>query len=140
MTHDGQNGKERVAAAVQVMAHHLLDVLREETRCLTQGDHAALLEILPQKEALARRISESLRSLRHSEPSAATTVRDGAAWLNLKETLQRIEALNDANGRHIAELLRIQGELLSIMLPQTYGYGPPKVPPALKGCGLSTEA
>ncbi len=140
MTHDGQNGKEQDAAAVQVMARHLLDVLREETRCLAQSDHAALLEILPQKEALARRISESLRNLRHTKPSNSTTARDGVAWLHLRETLQRIEALNDANGRHIAELLRIHEELLSIMVPQTYGYGPPKVPPALKGCGLSTEA
>ncbi|WP_448383056.1 flagellar protein FlgN [Desulfosoma sp.] len=140
MTHDQQCLTDHEVEAVRIEAEHLLELLRQETRLLAEGDHAALLEILPEKEALARRLSESLRRLRRTEgrPEAATLNR--TPWVDLKETLRRIEALNDANGRYIADLLLVHRELLSMMVPQTYGHAAQKALPALKGFGLSTEA
>ena len=140
MTHDQQCVTDHEAHAVRITAEHLLELLQQETRLLAEGDHAALLEILPEKEALARRLVEGLRRLHHAEAQPETSARDRAAWVDLKEKLRRVEALNDANGRYIADLLLVYRELLSMMIPQTYGHAAQKALPALKGCGLSTEA
>lgn len=140
MTHNGPNRTEHPAHTVRAMAQQLLELLRQETLLLTQRNHGGLLEILPEKEALARRISQSLRDFRRNEPSSELAGRDWESWVDLKEILLQIEALNDANGRYIADLLSVHQELLSIMVPQTYGRGTPNALPALKGCGLSTEA
>jgi len=133
--------REESLAIIQAMAHQLLEVLEEETRCLAERDHGALLAILPQKEALARRLSESLRpwaqAIRegHREPDENREV-----WTDLKETLRHIEARNEANGRYIEELIQIHEELLSLLVPHTYGHGAQKSLPAVKGYGISTEA
>lgn len=140
MTHNGQRVTDLDPDAVRITAEHLLELLQQETRLLAEGEHAALLEILPEKEALARRLSESLRSLHHAGDPSKGPARDRAAWLDLKETLRRIEAQNDANGRYITDLLLVYRELLSMMVPQTYGHAARETLPALKGCSLSTEA
>lgn len=140
MTDNGQRLTDHDPDAARAAAKRLLECLRQETRLLAEGDHAALLAMLPQKEALARSLSENLQRLRHGEASPTPAARHRAAWLDLRETLRHIEALNDANGRYIAELLLVHRELLSLMIPQTYGHAAHKAMPALKGCGLSTEA
>lgn len=140
MTHDGPNRTEHPAHTVRAMAQQLLELLRRETLLLTQGNHGGLLGILPEKEALARRISQSLRDLLCAEPSSEPAGRDWESWGDLKEMLLQIEALNDANGRYIEDLLSVYQELISIMVPQTYGRGTRNALPVLKGCGLSTEA
>lgn len=140
MPRNGQSIQLYDVSRVRAMAEQLLEVLRKETHLLAQGDHGVLLEILPEKEALARSISEALQGLRRAEPSSEGPGSTHPAWLDLKEILQHIEALNDANGRYIVDVLHIYQEILSLMVPQTYGHRAPKALPALKGCGLSTEA
>ncbi len=122
------------------MTQRLLEVLHQETEILARQDHKALLELLPEKETLAHRILETLESLTEEFRDAPMSLEAQDDWLHLQESLRRIEAINEANGRYIADLLTIHQELLSLLLPHTYGQGAKKNLPTLKGCGISTEA
>lgn len=122
------------------LSQRLLELVQQETQILARKDHGALWELLPEKEILARRLANTLGSLSQEAQASAHTMEARAMRRLVKETLRRIEAVNEANGRSIAELLSIHQELLSLLVPQTYGQGTHKALPAIKGCGLSTEA
>ncbi|MEJ5347449.1 MAG: hypothetical protein WHS46_01995 [Desulfosoma sp.] len=125
---------------LRAMTQRLLEVLQQETDILARQDHKALLELLPVKETLARRILETLEPLTQEFHGSPMSLEEQDDWLHLQESLRRIEAINEANGRYIADLLTIHQELLSLLLPHTYGHGAQKTLPAIKGCGVSTEA
>ncbi len=125
---------------LRAMTQRLLEVLQQETDVLARQDHNALLELLPEKETLAHRILENLEPLTLELQGSPMSLEEQDDWLHLQESLRRIEAINEANGHYIAELLTIQQELLSLLLPHTYGHGAQKNLPTIKGCGVSTEA
>lgn len=126
--------------AVRDTAQRLLELVQQETQILSRKDYGALWELLPEKERLARRLVDTLRPWGQDAQETGRTVEAGADWHPVRDTLRRIEAINEANGCYIAELLTIHQELLSLLVPHTYGHGAHKALPAIKGCGLSTEA
>lgn len=133
-------GQSLTPEAVRDTAERLLELLEQETQILVRKDYAALWELLPEKERLARRLVDTLRPWSQDVHASGHVEEAGTNWHPVRDTLRRIEAINEANGRYIAELLTIHQELLSLLVPQTYGHGAHKALPAIKGCGLSTEA
>lgn len=127
------------AETLRAMAHQLLEILRQETQCLSQKDHQGVLAILPQKEALARRIVEALRSMAHAIHKGQDATGNRDMLSDLRETLRQIDAINEANRRCIAELLEIHEELLSMLVPQTYSQTSQRALPLVKGYGIRTE-
>ncbi|ROR01902.1 flagellar export chaperone FlgN [Desulfosoma caldarium] len=125
---------------VRDAAQRLLELVQQETQILAQKDYSALWELFPEKERLAHRLVDALRLQSREAQTSGHAVEAATNDHSVRDTLRRIEAINEANGRYMAELLTIHQELLSLLVPQTYDHGAHKALPAIKGCGLETEA
>ncbi|SMC19401.1 FlgN protein [Desulfacinum hydrothermale DSM 13146] len=120
-------------------ATSLLEMVEEESRCLKERDHEALLHLLPAKEGLARALAAQLQRL---SPQAAGGDDGGGQTLQeIKTILRHIEARNEANRQFILESLDIYQGILRLFERDL--YGPSATPPdfaAFRGSSIHREA
>lgn len=114
------NGQQNMLEVCVDTAQQLLQVAVEERQLLEKFQAEALLALLPTKEHLARSLHARMTSLK-----AATELSDGLKAdprsILLKECLQQIEQVNQANRVFIENTLVYYEDFLKRFTPVSYG-------------------
>lgn len=101
-------------------AEQLLQTVLEESQILKRFQADALLQILPKKERLVRCLHNKLVSLKDSTDRSDGAKADPQLVL-LRESLQQIEQVNQANHIFIENTLAYYDDFLKRFTPVSYG-------------------
>jgi flagellar biosynthesis/type III secretory pathway chaperone len=96
-------------------ARALLEVLREEAQILRRFAGAELLALVPKKEYLVSELEWKLKSAREAGADSL------AGSDSLRDLFSEIGQLNASNGVFIKKSLSYWHDLLSVLLPPSYG-------------------
>ncbi len=118
----------------------LLSKVKEEAQALRQFDHHRLLQLLPQKEMLARELHRTFHGLRENL-GPLDSDREKPAYLALKQHLDEIVRQNHTNLTFIQGSLAHFQNLMDTIAIQPSNYAPGKQGPTacVKGLTLRKE-